>query len=131
LRGFPATPEFVLRVAPTFRGQVRRATPDWPELIQAAFEVRAALGVSRHAWGQACLVLGRKEATVALAAIAAKHTRGQVASPGGYLREFVAAHQEGRLRLDRTLFGLADGLPCPPRRRDSVARAGAVRDAWP
>jgi len=33
-----------------------------------------------------------------------------VRSTGGLLRRMAELHQMGRLRLDRTLFGLADGL---------------------
>ena len=108
LRGFPATPQFVLQIAPLFRDHVRRPNPDWSDLVQAAFEVRASLGISQHCWGSACEALGRVEATVAVAAIAAKHSQGRVTSPGGYLRAFVKAYKEGRLQLDRTLLGLAE-----------------------
>jgi replication initiation protein RepC len=31
-------------------------------------------------------------------------------APGGLLRRMVELHELGELRLDRTLFGLADGL---------------------
>jgi replication initiation protein RepC len=110
LRGFVVTPEFVLRIAPPFRGWVRSARPGWGELVEAGWLVRSELGVSQHAWGQACVVLGRMEAVTALAAIAARHAAGQVRSPGGLLRRMVELHQQGQLRLDRTLFGLADGL---------------------
>lgn len=72
--------------------------------------VRLHLGISQHAWGQACIVLGRMEATSAIAAISAKHGAGLVRSPGGLLRHMVQAHLEGELRLDRTLFGLADAV---------------------
>ncbi len=132
LRGFPVTPALVLQIAPAFRDQVRSARPDWPELVQAAWEVRAALGISQQAWGEACEVLGRRTATVAVAAIAAKQARGQVASPGGYLRAYVAAHREGRLQLDRTLFGLADRLSGarPSRSRGESARVESDRARW-
>jgi len=110
LRGFVVTPEFILKIAPAFRGWVRGARPGWGELAEAAWLVRSDLGVSQHAWGQACVVLGRMEAVTALAVVAARHTAGKVRSPGGLLRRMVELHQEGRLRLDRTLFGLADGL---------------------
>jgi replication initiation protein RepC len=110
LRGFVVTPDFVLRIAPAFRGWVRSARPGWGELIEAAWLVRSDLGISQHAWGQACVVLGRMEAVTVLAVVAARHAAGKVRSPGGLLRRMVELHQEGRLRLDRTLFGLADGL---------------------
>lgn len=110
LRGFVATPDFVVAIAPLFRAWISGPRLGWSELTAAASNVRAELGISQHAWGQACVVLGRQEAIVALAAIAARHARGLVRSPGGLLRCLVEAHQDGTLRLDRTLFGLADQL---------------------
>ena len=110
LRGFVVTPGFILMIAPAFRDWVSSARPGWNELDQAAAGVRAALGISPHAWGQAYLTLGREEAITALAAICARHAAGKVASPGGLLRCMVELHGKGSLRLDRTLFGLADRL---------------------
>jgi len=55
-------------------------------------------------------LLGRQEATAALAAICARHADGKVKSPDGLLRCMVELHGKGTLRLDRTLFGLAAKL---------------------
>ena len=55
-------------------------------------------------------MLGRQEATAALAAICARHADGKVKSPDGLLRCMVDLHGKGTLRLDRTLFGLAAEL---------------------
>jgi replication initiation protein RepC len=79
-------------------------------LEEAATFVRSDLGISLHAWGQACVVLGRMEAVSVLAAIAARQAAGNVRSPGGLLRRMVELHLAGELRLDRTLFGLADQI---------------------
>ena len=122
LRGFPAFPGLVLQIAPAFRDHVPSAVPSWGELVQAAFEVCLGLGISAEAWGQACVVLGRVEATLAVAAIAAKHAQGRVKLPGGYLRKMVQKHQNGQLRLDKTLFGLAAGL------RDPAPACAAARN---
>lgn len=113
LRGFVVTPEFLLRIAPAFRDWATSPRPGWGEMAEAAGYVRNELGVSLHAWGQACVVLGRMEAVTVLAVISARHAAGEVRSPGGLLRRMVELHQTGELRLDRTLFGLADGLPRP------------------
>ncbi len=110
LRGFVVTPGFILAVAPAFRDWISNARAGWNELDQAAGHVRPALGISSHAWGQACIALGTREAITALAAISARHAAGQVRSPGGLLRKMVELHQTGELRLDRTLFGLAEKL---------------------
>lgn len=107
LRGFVVTTDFLLKIAPSFRGWVRSAHPSWSELEEAAVYVRSELDISLHAWGQACVVLGRMEAVTMLATISARHTAGKVHSPGGLLRRMVDLHQLGKLRLDRTLFGLA------------------------
>jgi len=120
LRGFVVTPGFILAVAPIFRYWTSSARAGWDELDQAAAHVRSALGVSPHAWGQACITLGTREAIAALAAICARHAAGQVRSPGGLLRKMVELHQAGGLRLDRTLFGLADGLRNKRRGSDGV-----------
>ncbi len=108
LRGFVVTPGFILLVAPAFRDWVSNARAGWNDMDQAASHVRSALGISSHAWGQACIALGLKEAITALAAISVRHAAGKVQSSGGLLRKMVELHQTGGLRLDRTLFGLAD-----------------------
>jgi replication initiation protein RepC len=61
-------------------------------------------------------MLGQEEAITVLAAICARHAAGKVRSPGGLLRRMVELHQAGGLRLDRTLFGLADKLNGNKRR---------------
>ncbi len=115
------TPRFILAVAPIFRDWTSSAQAGWDELDRAAFHVRSALGISPHAWGQARVMLGQKEAITALAAICARHAAGKVRSPGGLLRRMVELHQQGELRLDRTLFGLAEKV------RKEAGAAGASR----
>jgi len=110
LRGFVVTPGFILEIAPIFRDWTSTAWPSWDELSRVAYDVRGAIGISPHAWGQAWITLGGDAAITALAAICARHAAGQVKSPGGLLRKMVELHQKGTLRLDRTLFGLADKL---------------------
>jgi len=121
LRGFVVTPAFIQAIAPAFRDWTSSARAGWDELDQAAAHVQSALGISPHAWGQACIALGTREAITALAAICARHATGQVRSPGGLLRKMVELHQTGELRLDRTLFGLADKV------RKEAGAAGASR----
>lgn len=102
------TPRTVLQIAPLFRDLVPTSQPGWPDISEAAYEIRSHLGISQHAYGQACQVLGRAGAATVIAVISAKHQMGSVKSPGGLLRHMVEAHRDGTLRLDRTLFGLAD-----------------------
>ena len=115
LGGFIVTPTFLLMVTPEYRDLVRRPRAGWAELYEAADHVRSALGISPHAWGQACVTLGRQEAVVALTAICARRAIAKVKSPGGLLRRMVELHGEGKLRLDKTCFGLADRLKKQPQ----------------
>jgi len=110
LRGFVVTPMFLMMIAPAFRDWVNNARAGWAELYQAADPVRSGLDISPYAWGQACITLGRQEATAALAAICARHADGEVKSPDRLMRCMVELHGKGTLRLDRTLFRLAAKL---------------------
>ena len=108
LRRFPATPDFVMWIASQFRDFASTSRPTQTDIVEAAWHVRKHLGVSPGAWGEACVTLGRWPAAVAIAAIAARHEAGEVRSPGGLLRRMVQLYERGELRLDRTLYGLAD-----------------------
>lgn len=110
LRGFVVTPDWLMQATPAFRSWTSSARPSWDEMIEAASYVRAELDISKHAWGQACVVLGRMEAVAALAVIATRHAAGKVGSPCALLRRMVELHGEGKLRLDKSLFGLAEGF---------------------
>lgn len=125
LRGFVLVPEDIVQWAPAFRPWVGSARPSWGELAEAAGYVRAELDISRHAWGQACVLLGgRMEAVAALAVVATRHARGEVRSPEALLRKMVELHQAGLLRLDKSLFGLMDR---PREGRGRVETPGAGR----
>lgn len=106
----------------------------WSDLISAAGYVAQDLGISAHAWREACFRLGRQTATIALIVIAAKKARGLIASPGGYLRGITRRGVEGDLHLDRTVFGLAkDAFPlvaasgAPPQPGRPVTEEGGLR----
>lgn len=94
---------------------------DWPDIVNAAQLAAAGLGISDHAWTEACNALGRRAAAVAVSIIAIKHDRGLIHSPGGYLRGMTERGQAGELDLRATIFGLQDkrrrsSLPGTPRR---------------
>lgn len=136
LRGFVVTPDLLLRMAPAFRDWLTTPRPTWSDLAEAAGFIRAELGISPHAWGQACVVLGRQEAVTVLGVISTRTAAGEVRSPNGYLRRMVELHREGGLRLDKTLFGLADGLSrpdrsgaCPDPTAGGKSRTGPVQES--
>ena len=81
----------------------------WSDLISAASFVATDLGISLHAWREACYRLGRQTAATAVVVIAAKKARGLIGSPGGYLRGITRRGLDGELYLERSVFGLAKG----------------------
>lgn len=116
LRGFLVTPTLILKIAPQFRDLVTTARPSCREITDAAWHVCHHLSISQDTWGDACLTLGRWEATAAVAAVAGRHAAGEVRSPNGLLRRMVVLYGMGELRLDRTLRGLMARCTDNPRR---------------
>jgi len=111
LRGFQVSPDFLVRIAPPFAAWAKPGKPTtWGDLIVMADLVRRNLGISLDAWRQAVAIFGTQDAIVVLAVIAAKHAALKVTSAGGLIRRMVELHLAGTLRLDKTLFGLADGI---------------------
>jgi replication initiation protein RepC len=82
------------------------AKPTWAHIVDAADWVRSDLGISRHAWTEACATMGRYTAATAVAVIAAKSQ--EIGSAGGYLRAMTARARASELHLDKSLYGLAE-----------------------
>ena len=82
----------------------------WRDVVDSASALLPQLGISQHAWGEACHEISREGAAVAVAIIAAKHHKGAVRRPGGYLRwitrEIAAG---GVLDLGPKVYGLRSG----------------------
>ena len=65
--------------------------------------------LSEHAWNAAQDRMGTKVAMAAFALVFAKHSAGEVASPGGYLRGMVEKAGPGKLHLERSFYGRLSG----------------------
>lgn len=84
--------------------------PGWGDLVEAAYRVRADLGVSQSSWGAACQLLGRNGAAVCLlvADRAALREVDPVRTPPAYFCGMVRRAETGELRLCKSLFGLLE-----------------------
>jgi replication initiation protein RepC len=114
-------PDELVRLAPKLKPYLRRPSPTWPELIDAADWLRNELGVSKSLWGDACIAMGRELAAVALAIVSTKDPAHFTASPGGYFHGMVAKARAGELHLERSVWALRrvtqpDQPPRPTRR---------------
>lgn len=101
---FPLTPALACKIAPAFQAFV--TDPTWLNLIDAAPRIAESLDIARWSWAKACQNLGRLSALAVLIAVAGRHQRGGVASPGGLFTRMVELAGDGALKLDKTLFGL-------------------------
>lgn len=78
---------------------------DWGDLHRVAGQLRPMIGISASIWDVAQDRMGKQAATAALALVFEKHSAGEVASPGGYLRGMVAKAEAGELYLERSFYG--------------------------
>ena len=100
-----------------------RAFKSWPELTAAADVMRVMIGLSEAAWTDGASRVGRYAAAAILVTVLEKSLRNpeQISSPGGYFRAMVDRGVDGSLRLEKSLFGLADGaLKRPGPNRDQI-----------
>jgi replication initiation protein RepC len=121
-------PEELPRLAPKLGRYVARPNPAWPDIIDAAGDwLRQELGVSKSLWGEACIVMGRDLAAVALAIVSTKDPEHFTSSPGGYFHGMVAKHIAGELHLERTVWALRRAIE--PERYARKGRGSDGRDA--
>ena len=72
--------------------------------------MRLAVGLSEAAWLEGVRKVGRFASAAILATVLEKAlaTPDQITSPGGYFRAMIDRALDGSLRLEKSLFGLAD-----------------------
>jgi len=116
-------PDELVRLAPRLRLYLRRPSPTWPEIVDAADWLRHDLDVSKPLWGEACLAMGREQAAIALAVVSTKDPGHFRTTAGGYFHGMVA--KAGELNLDRTLWAMRRATE--PKPRSQAAREGGDR----
>jgi replication initiation protein RepC len=105
-RAHGIAPDELIRLAPRLRPYLEGPNPTWPDLVEAADWLRHELGVSKSLWAEACLVMGREMAAVALAIVSTKDPEHFRTTPGGYFHGMVAKAKAGELHLERTVWAL-------------------------
>ena len=111
LRAYRISPSMLAEASPPLANALWTLSPGehaaWRDVVDSANALLPQLGISQHAWGEACHEISREGAAVAVAVIAAKHQKGSVRKPGGYLRwmtrEIAAG---GVLDLGPKVYGL-------------------------
>jgi replication initiation protein RepC len=122
----PVTPERVMNLrapqlldlAPRLAHYVLSATPTWRDLFEAAATgLRLELGISLWLWAEACGVMGREGAALALALVSTKDPSHFRSSVGGYFAGMVKKAKRGELHLEGTLWALREAKWGKPDRR--------------
>jgi replication initiation protein RepC len=119
-------PDELVRLAPRLKPYLRRPSPTWPEIIDAADWLRHDLDVSKSLWGDACVTMGRDLAAVALAIVSTKDPEHFRTTPGGYFHGMVQKAKAGELHLERTVWALRRAA-----QPIQVPRSGQGRGAQP
>jgi replication initiation protein RepC len=108
-REFKVGPEQLLDLAPRLAAYVQTASPNWDDIANAAQQwLRHDLGVSLPLWGEACRLMGRDQAALALAIVSTKPEQHFTRGAGGYFAGMVRKFASGDLHLERTVWMLKD-----------------------
>jgi replication initiation protein RepC len=92
--------------------------PTYADITDAAGTyLRHELGVSQSLWGEACRIMGREDAAVALAIVSTKQEGHFTKGAGGYFAGMLRKAEKGELHLDRTLWALREAKWGKPDRR--------------
>ena len=84
-------------------GQVTSET-----IVDAASDIASMLGINHSAWADACTVMGRFDAALAVLVLDRNrnHPTNPVRSPGGALRAMTERARSGDLNIDASIFAI-------------------------
>lgn len=100
--------EFVARVCGEITWELEYGQQSWGRLVHIAERVAGQYDIPRHAWHEACRVMGDRGAAAAVIATVHKYRAGEVRVPGAYLRGMTGKALSGQLQLGRTFHGLRE-----------------------
>lgn len=103
---FTISPAEIARLAPRLRTYLPSKATRWPEIVDAADWLRDEMGISRQAWGDACLTMGREQAAITVAIVSAKSPDHFRSSPGAYFHGMISKAKSGNLELGRTIWAM-------------------------
>ncbi|MCI2396008.1 plasmid replication protein RepC [Aliiroseovarius sediminis] len=83
----------VLKTVPDLRDYAPDGIKDWHQFVVTAAFVRGMLGISEHAWLEACRIMGDVNAAITVACMLQRAEH--IAKPGGYLRSLSARAADG------------------------------------
>ena len=119
--GLHINPPQLVDLAPRLKRYLPEGRLDWPSIHDAAGWLAGELGVSSPLWNEACRVMGRDYAAVALAVVSTKDPTHFSSSAGGYFAGMMRKAVRGELRLTGTIWRL---------REEKWGKRGPTRKGW-
>ncbi|MBY0307040.1 MAG: replication protein C [Sphingomonas sp.] len=101
-------PAFIEAVTPEISYTLQFESGDWGSIIALAERLVAQNAIHRHAWREACRLMGERGAAASVIATVYKYQAGEVRKPGAYLRGMSERAARGELHLGRTFHGFKD-----------------------
>ena len=99
----------LLDLIPLLARYILTDSPTWRDIVDAAGTwLRPALGVSLSLWGDACRIMGREHAALALALVMTKDAQHFRSSPAAYFAGMVRKAEKGELHMERTVWALRE-----------------------
>lgn len=123
----------LLRLAPRLRRYLTVPGPDpqWSDLIDAARTLGLReMDLCQKLWGEACQVMGRRDAAIALAFVSARPDAFFTRSPGAFFYGMVAKAKAGKLNLVGTLKGLRKATGAAPSAKRAATSRGSSQNGW-
>ncbi|PDT01402.1 plasmid replication protein RepCa2 [Rhizobium chutanense] len=95
---------------PEAQSMIAMPFDSWASLGRAGETLRRMIGLSEAGWADGRNKVGLYAAAAILATVLEKSIRDpeQISRPGGYFRAMIDRALDGKLNLERSLFGLAD-----------------------
>ncbi|MCZ7448154.1 plasmid replication protein RepC [Rhizobium rhizogenes] len=95
---------------PGTQSMIAQQFDSWSTLGRSGETLRRMIGLSEAGWADGQKKVGLYAAAAILATVLEKAIRDpeQISRPGGYFRAMIDRAVDGRLNLERSLFGLAD-----------------------
>lgn len=101
-------PDFIGSVVPELCKSLDLGRRGWGELVNLAERLADQHHIHRHAWHEACRIMGQRGAAASVIATVRKYQTGEVERPGAYLRGMSTRATKGELNLGRTFHGFKD-----------------------
>ncbi len=101
-------PSFIESVTPELCHTFRLERREWGDVINLAERLVEQNSIHRHAWHEACRLMGQRGAAASVIATVYKYQAGEVRRPGAYLRGMSDRASRGELHLGRTFHGLKE-----------------------